>query len=98
MGGTIDYSNIMVAVDNSDYSTHGVNLGIEMAKAFGGALTGVHVFAAKLHDLRFRQMEGGLPERYLREDKLLEQRDIHDDLITRGLRLIADSYLDVFGR
>jgi len=94
MGGTIDYSNIMVAVDNSDYSTHGVNLGIEMAKAFGGALTGVHVFAAKLHDLRFRQMEGGLPEQYRFEGELEKQRDIHDSLITKGLEIITDSYLD----
>ena len=39
MGDTIDYRNIMVAVDNSDYSTHGVELGIEIAKAFGGAIT-----------------------------------------------------------
>ena len=28
--------------------------------------------------------------------KLVEQRDIHDDLITRGLQVISDSYLDVF--
>jgi len=94
MGGTIDYSNVMVAVDNSDYSTHGVDLGIEMAKAFGGALTGVHVFAAKLHDWRFRQMEGGLPQQYRFEGELEKQRDIHDTLITKGLQIITDSYLD----
>ena len=58
----MDYRNIMVAVDNSDYSTHGIDIGIEIAQAFQSSLTGVHVFAAKLHDWRFRQMEGGLPE------------------------------------
>ncbi len=84
----------MVAVDNSDYSNHGVDLGIEIAKAFGGALTGVHVFAAKLHDWRFRQMEGGLPERYRFEGELERQREIHDSLITKGLEIITDSYLD----
>src|SRR3989304_3077252 len=94
MGGPIDYHNIMIAVDNSDYSTHGVDLGIEMAKAFGGAMTGVHVFAAKLHDLRFRQMEGGLPEQYRFEGELEKQRDIHDSLITKGLQIITDSHLD----
>ena len=94
MGGPIDYHNIMIAVDNSDYSTHGVDLGIEMAKAFGGALTGVHVFAAKLHDWRFRQMEGGLPQQYRFEGELEKQRDIHDTLITKGLQIITDSYLD----
>ncbi|MBI5039197.1 MAG: universal stress protein [Nitrospirae bacterium] len=90
----MDYKNIMVAVDNSDYSNHGVDLGVEIAKAFGGAITGVHVFAAKLHDLRFRQMEGGLPEQFRFEGELEKQREIHDTLITKGLNIITDSYLD----
>lgn len=90
----MDYKNIMVAVDNSDYSTHGVDLAIEIARAYGGFLTGVHVFAAKLHDWRFRQMEGGLPERYRFEGELEKQREIHDSLITKGLEIITDSYLD----
>lgn len=90
----MDYKNIMVAVDNSDYSTHGVETGIEITKALGGALTGVHVYAAKLHDWRFRQMEGGLPERYRMEGELEKQREIHDSLIAKGLQIITDSYLD----
>ncbi|VAX05354.1 Universal stress protein, partial [hydrothermal vent metagenome] len=57
-------------------------------------ITGAHVYAAKLHDLRFRQMEGGLPEQFREEDELERQRDVHDDLITRGLSIITDSYLD----
>ena len=88
------YRNIMAAVDNSDYSNHGVKIGIEIASAFEGAITGVHAYAAKLHDLRFRQMEGGLPERYRFEGELERQRDIHDSLITKGLEIITDSYLD----
>ena len=90
----MDYQNIMVAVDNSDYSTHGVDLGIELVNAFGGALTGAHVFAAKLHDWRFRQMEGGLPQQFRFEGELNKQRAIHDTLITKGLEIITDSYLD----
>ncbi len=39
-------------------------------------------------------MEGGLPERYREEHELERQRDVHDDLITRGLSVITDSYLD----
>lgn len=90
----MNYQNIMVAVDNSDYSVHGVDIGIEIARAFGGSITGVHVFAAKLHDWRFRQMEGGLPERYRFEGELERQREVHDSLITKGLQIITDSYLD----
>lgn len=90
----MEYRNIIVAIDNSDYSNHGVDLGIEIAKAFGGALTGTHAFAAKLHDWRFRQMEGGLPEQFRLEEELNKQREIHDSLITKGLQIITDSYLD----
>jgi nucleotide-binding universal stress UspA family protein len=90
------YRSIYLPLDNSAHSLRGVDIAIELARASGATLTGSHVYAAKLHDRRFRQMEGGLPEPYRREEKLVEQRDIHDDLITRGLQVISDSYLDVF--
>jgi nucleotide-binding universal stress UspA family protein len=47
-----------------------------------------------MHDMRFRQMEGGLPEQFREEQELERQREVHDDLITRGLSIITDSYLD----
>ncbi len=90
------YKSIYLPLDNSAHSLAGVDIAVALAKSTGAALTGSHVYAAKLHDRRFRQMEGGLPEAYRMEEKLTEQRDIHDDLITRGLQVISDSYLDVF--
>jgi len=90
------YRSIYLPLDNSAHSLKGVEIAIALAGATGAALTGSHVYAAKLHDRRFRQMEGGLPEPYRKEEKLVEQRDIHDDLITRGLEVISDSFLDVF--
>jgi nucleotide-binding universal stress UspA family protein len=90
------YRSIYLPLDNSPHSLRGVELAVALAAAAGARLTGSHVYAAKLHDRRFRQMEGGLPEPYRKEDKLTEQRDIHDDLITRGLGIISDSFLDVF--
>ena len=90
------YRSIYLPLDNSAYSLAGVDLALILAKTTGAELTGSHVYAAKLHDRRFRQMEGGLPEPYRKEQKLVEQREIHDDLITRGLKIITDSYLDVF--
>lgn len=92
----MSYRHIYLPLDNSAHSLAGVDLAIAYASQHGSRLTGSHVYAAKLHDRRFRQMEGGLPEPYRKEEKLIEQRDIHDDLITRGLRIISDSYLDVF--
>lgn len=90
------YKNILIPLDNSDYSNLGIDLGVQIAHKTGAKLTGNHVYAARLHDLRFRQMESGLPERYLKEQELEKQRDIHDSLITKGLEIITDSYLDVF--
>jgi len=89
------YRSIYVAFDNSADALRAAEIGIAIARATGACVTGSHVYAAALHDRRFRQMEGGLPERYLAEQKLSEQREIHDDLITRGLRTISECYLDV---
>ncbi len=90
------YQSIYLPLDTSAHSLAGVDIAIALARQTGAQLTGSHVYAAKLHDRRFRQMEGGLPEPYKKEDKLVEQREVHDDLITRGLSVISDSYLDVF--
>ena len=91
------YKSIYIPVDNSPLALRAVEIGIAIARRTGACVTGSHVYAARLHDRRFRQMEGGLPERYLKEEKLAEQREVHDDLIGRGLQLISDSYLDIVG-
>jgi nucleotide-binding universal stress UspA family protein len=89
------YRHIYVPVDNSEYSNRAIDLAVEIGKAFGSRLTGCHVYAARLHDYRFKQMEYTLPEEYKDETELERQRKIHDSLITMGLQLISDSYLDV---
>lgn len=88
------YKTIYIPVDNSDHSNTAVDLGIQLAKTFGSKVVGSHVYAAKMHDKRFKQMEAGLPEEYHDEKELDRQRQIHDSLITRGLQIITDSYLD----
>src|SRR5689334_19123872 len=89
------YKHIYVPVDNSDYSNRAIDLAVELARAFGARLTGCHVYAARLHDYRFKQMEYTLPEEYKDETELERQRKIHDSLIAMGLQLISESYLDV---
>jgi nucleotide-binding universal stress UspA family protein len=89
------YKHIYVPVDNSDFSNRAIDVGVELGKAFGARLTGIHVYAARLHDYRFKQMEYTLPEEYKDENELERQRKIHDSLIAMGLQLISDSYLDV---
>jgi nucleotide-binding universal stress UspA family protein len=92
------YKHIYVPVDNSDHSNRAIDLAVELGRAFGARLTGSHVYAARLHDYRFKQMEYTLPEEYKDENELERQRKIHDSLIAMGLQLISDSYLDVMGR
>jgi nucleotide-binding universal stress UspA family protein len=92
------YTSIYVPVDNSEHSNRAVACSLALGKAFSAKLVGCHVYAAKLHDYRFRQMEYTLPEEYIDEVELERQRKIHDSLITMGLKLISDSYLDGMSR
>ncbi|MBI3054135.1 MAG: universal stress protein [Betaproteobacteria bacterium] len=92
------YKSIYIPFDNSAHALRAMDLGVAIARHSGVCVTGSHVYAAGLHDRRFRQMESGLPERYLKEEKLTEQREVHDDLITRGLSLISECYLDVVSK
>ncbi|MBX6762064.1 MAG: universal stress protein [Rubrobacteraceae bacterium] len=89
------YKEIYVPVDNSDYSNQACVIGVEVARRFGGRVAGCHAYAARMHDVRFRQMESGLPEEFRDEDEMKRQRKIHDQLITKGLEIITDSYIDV---
>lgn len=88
---------ILVALDASDHANRALTEALRLAGGAGGEITGIHAYAARLHDRRFRQMEGGLPERYRTEDGIEHQRAVHDSLITRGLGIISDSYHDAAG-
>ncbi|HEB73008.1 MAG TPA: hypothetical protein ENI77_10360 [Nitrospirae bacterium] len=90
------FQNILVLLDNSNYSLLALDRSLDFASSFGSKLIGAHVYAAKLHEDRFVQMEPGLPAEYQEPAKLEEQREIHSDLIEKGLKIISDSYLDVF--
>lgn len=88
------YNTIYVPVDNSDYSNEAIHKAVQLGSEFSSKLVGSHVYAATMHDYRFKQMEYTLPEEYLQEEEIDRQRKIHDSLITMGLELISDSYLD----
>jgi nucleotide-binding universal stress UspA family protein len=91
----LELKEILIPVDNSRYSDYCMKLGFQLAGKYGSRLTGSHVYAAKLHDTRFEQMEAGLPPQYQEPQELERQRRVHDSLITSGLQLISDSYLNV---
>ena len=71
-----------------------VERAIEMCRASEGHITANHVYAARLHDVRFRQLETGLPAQFQTPQEIKRQRKIHDKLIEKGLQLISDSFLD----
>ncbi len=87
---------ILICLDNSDQSNSGAKLGLEIARFERAAATGCHVYAANLHNERFQQMEAGLPPQYQDTGRMKDQREVHDTLISKGLRIISDSYNDVF--
>ncbi len=88
------YSEVLVPVDNSQCSDWAVARAIEVCSKFKGRMTGNHVYAARLHDVRFRQLETGLPAQFQTADEIKRQRKVHDKLIEKGLQLISDSFLD----
>jgi len=88
------YREVLVPVDNSSHSDWAVGRAIELAAAWGGRITGNHVYAARLHDIRFRQLETGLPAKFQTPEEIKRQRKVHDKLIEKGLQLISDSFLD----
>lgn len=88
------YRRILAAVDNSPFSEACCSTTVSLASAFGANIVGSHVYAARMHERRFRQMEATLPEEYQGEQELEHQRAVHDSFISLGLQLISDSYLD----
>lgn len=88
------YREVLVPVDNSSCSDQAVERAVELCLASGGRITANHVYAARLHDVRFRQLETGLPAQFQTPEEIRRQRRIHDKLIEKGLQLISDSFLD----
>src|SRR3990172_2556196 len=89
------HKNLLVCVDNSFESTLAIDLSARIASSAGSGITGLHVYAAKLHNDRFSQMEATLPAKYQVKEELERQREIHSTLITKGLEIVSDSYMSV---
>lgn len=88
------YREVLVPVDNSLHSDLAVDRALEICARSRGRITATHVYAARLHDIRFRQLEVGLPAQFQEPREIRRQRKIHDKLIEKGLQLISDSFLD----
>jgi nucleotide-binding universal stress UspA family protein len=89
------YERILVALDGTPWSNMAMNAAVSLAKSFNNIiLVGCHVYGAQMHRTRFEQMEPGLPDRYQEEKELTRLRGAHEDLITDGMQIISDAYLE----
>jgi nucleotide-binding universal stress UspA family protein len=88
------YSRILIPIDGSEPARAGARSGLVLARALGCEVALCHVYAARLHDERFRQMEPGLPAEFQSADQLGELRQAHGSLIGDGLRSLSAGYLD----
>jgi nucleotide-binding universal stress UspA family protein len=91
------YQKISVAIDNSEGSGNAETLALQVARASGGSVTGVHAYTGRFHRSRFQALEGHLPEQYQKEDVMEHQRSVHSVLIERGLALISAEYMKRLG-
>lgn len=98
-GGIPTYKRVLVGTDGSPHGRLAEAAALALAGSFPGCrLAGCHVYAAKLHRTRFEEMEPGLPSQYREEERLQRLRDTHDDLISNGMQLISDAYLQQISR
>ncbi len=88
------YRKILLCVDNSPYSNHAARQTGLIARALGSTVVAVHVYAARLHERRFTDLEPGLPKEYQDPKRLDASRRTHDSLIGKGLHMISNSYLE----
>jgi nucleotide-binding universal stress UspA family protein len=90
------YTKILVALDGSDDSLAGGRLALALAASWGAGLRAAHVYDARIHSTRFREMEPGLPPRYRAGESLGRLRQEHDSLMTDGFRALSLGYMEEF--
>jgi hypothetical protein len=52
----VSLARVLVALDQSDYANQALGQAVRLAGSAGGTVTGIHAYAAKLHDRRLKQM------------------------------------------
>lgn len=90
------YQTILIGLDGSDQSLIGGRIGLRLALACGAELIACHVYGARLHDDRFKDMEPGLEAEYQDQAFLKDLRHSHSNLILDGLLSLSQGYMDDF--
>lgn len=87
---------ILVCLDGSPDSDAAAALALRYAQSLGLPMVAAHVYDARIHESRFRQMEPGLPEKYQDKMGLKELRDSHGTLMSDGFHALSRGYMDGF--
>ncbi len=90
------YNHILVALDGSEPSRCAGQAALAMAMAMRARVTACHVYGVQIHQVRFCDMEPGLPAEYQKEATLSDLRNAHDRLIQEGFRALSAGYVEDF--
>jgi nucleotide-binding universal stress UspA family protein len=93
---TIDKKPILVCLDGSPDADAAATLALEYARSEGCHVIAAHIYDARIHESRFRQMEPGLPQKYQAKEGLKELRDSHGTLMGDGFQALSRGYMERF--
>ncbi len=86
---------IVVGLDGSPQSFHGLKVGIALARATGRPLHAVAVYDPYLHYAMFNGIVGVLSEKAAKIFRFKEQEQLHEEIIDTGLAKIYQSHLEI---
>src|SRR5207244_9960317 len=86
---------IVVGLDGSPQSFHGLQLGLALARALGRPLQAVAVYDPYLHYAMFNGIVGVLNEKASKIFRFKEQEQLHEEIIDTGLAKIYQSHLEI---
>jgi len=86
---------ILVCIDGSPRSYHGLQVAIRVAKQFNRRIEAVGVYDPYLHYTLFNGIVGVLSEQASKVFKFADQEKLHEEIIDTGLAKIYQAHLDV---
>lgn len=86
---------ILVCIDGSPRSYHGLKIAVGLAKKFNRRIEAVGVYDPYLHYTLFNGIVGVLSEKAAKVFKFADQEKLHEEIIDTGLAKIYQAHLDV---
>ncbi len=86
---------ILVCIDGSPRSYHGLKVAVQIAKKFNRRVEAVGVYDPYLHYTLFNGIVGVLSEKAAKVFKFADQEKLHEEIIDTGLAKIYQAHLDV---